>query len=96
MGTNPRNPASVFGITRISPHSALPGVVNASFPTITGRDYQAYYSGDLHAWIRDDSTLPVPGTGSDAMWPFALSSQRRFFKVIAGTQGEDFPPVLNP
>jgi len=96
-GTDPHNPASVFGITGITPDPGNPGAVLAAFPTVAGRVYRGYYSTDLATWTRDDSHPLVTGDGSSQAWPLVpepAPGTRRYLRVIVGRQASDFPATL--
>lgn len=97
QGTDPNNPASVFGITGVAPDAGNPGTSLATFPTVNGRLYRGYYSTDLLVWTRDDSIPVVSGNGAAQTWPLvqlAPPAAHRYLKVLVGVNAGDFPATL--
>lgn len=82
-GTNPQNPASCFVITSVIRTNTG---VNLTWSSVAERQYQIYWSDDLHTWaVLSNGIAPVvvSATGNTTSYSFAVADNapHRFYRV---------------
>ena len=75
-GTNPFSPASRFAVTRVDP---VTGGVTVHWPSVTGKVYHVYSSGNLKNWSPTGND--IVGTGGDLQSKQTPNNTSKFYRV---------------
>ncbi len=77
-GTDPRDPASVFAIVRVTNDNSG---THLRWKTVSGKKYRAYVSEDMARWTPLTSYIVADGDSLEAADPPKTTVKRRFYRI---------------